>query len=165
MSLFFFWLQLVPFVFLATWASFWLMAIFHSSYRKISAFKDLRAWPWKINICSFFGKPVEDAAPSLTLLALQLLQVNITSYLFIYELHSWTKFPQFPLYHQNNWAPLYHHKSFTTKFSTYYGLFLYIPTPNLIAFSPLSLAHTNSMEPVSSWNLVFFHDLACLFDL
>ena len=53
MSLFFFWLQLVPFVFLATWASFWLMATFHSSYSKISAFKDLRAWPWKINICYF----------------------------------------------------------------------------------------------------------------
>ena len=156
MSLFCFWLQLVPFVFLATWASFLLMATFHSSYSKISTFKGVRAWPWKINICSLVWWTCGRCCCFFALLVLQLLQVNITSDLFIYELHSWTKFPQFPLYHQHNWAPLCHHNSFTTKFSTYYGLFLCTPIPNLIAFYPLSLAHTNSMEPVSQLELALF---------
>lgn len=157
MSLFCFWLQLVPSVFLATWASFLLMATFHSSYSKISAFKSVRAWPWKINICSFvwracwrccsFFVPFDYNFSRSTL--------HLTSLFMNYTL-SWTKFPQFPCYHQNNWAPLCHHKSFTMKFSTYYSLFLYTLNPHIIAFSPLSLAHTNSVEPVSQLELTLF---------
>ena len=128
------------------------MATFHSSYSKISAFKGVRAWPRKINICSFvwraywrccsFFVPF-DYNFSRSTLHLTSLFMNYTLGQNFLNFHVITKTTG-------------HLSATTNKFSTYYSLFLYTLNPHLIAFSSLPLAHTNSVETVSQLELTLF---------